>query len=105
VRSALECAVAKAMAADGVTKSEIARRLGDQQADGSEVGRGVGAAKLFAGAGGIDARSAASSPTAPRWGTGTRTRRAYARETGFGTRDRLLEGETEPSTALQGTCI
>ena len=45
------------MAADGVSQRRDRVAVGDQPADGGEAGRGGRAAELFAGAGGLDARS------------------------------------------------
>ena len=45
------------MAADGVSTSEIARRLGINWRTAARLVAAVGAAELFAGAGGVDARS------------------------------------------------
>jgi hypothetical protein len=57
VRSALEWAEAKAMAGGWGLDERDRQAAGDQLADGGEAGRGVGAAALFAGAGGVDAGS------------------------------------------------
>ena len=58
MRSALEWAQVRALAADGVSQREIARRLGINRRTVGAAGRGGGAAALSAGAGGVDARSA-----------------------------------------------
>ena len=64
VRSAMEWAQVRALAADGVSQREIARAAGDQSADGRAAGGGGGAAAVSAGAGGVDARSAGAGDAA-----------------------------------------
>ena len=68
MRSAMEWAQVRALAADGVSQREIARRLGINRRTVDAAGRGDGAAAVFAGAGGVDARSAGAGAAAAAGG-------------------------------------
>jgi hypothetical protein len=61
VRGAMEWAQVRALAADGVSQREIARRLGDRAQHGAAAGRVERAAALLAGAGGVDVNSIAGA--------------------------------------------